>query len=147
MQTIYDLHKEAKTSPSMAAYLKMLATVTEGCGSVFVVIDALDECSLDTRRELIKTIRSVKPGVHLLITSRYLGDIKETLGDVSRVDVSAPEEDLKSYAQGCIERYSVLQTHLRILSDEAREGYLGKIAQCAAGMLVPFYSHPNSFYH
>jgi len=120
----------------MADYLKMFSSVIAGCRSVFVVIDALDECTPDTRRELIETLKSVEPGIHLLITSRYLGDIKEKLGDVSRVDVLAPEEDLKSYAQVCIERYSLLQTQLETLSDDAREGYLGKIAQSAAGMLV-----------
>jgi hypothetical protein len=114
----------------------MFATVIEGCGSVFVVIDALDECSPDTRQELIQTLRSVDPGIQLLITSRYLSDIKEKLGDVSKLDVFAPEEDLKSYAQGCIERYSVSQTQLGTLSDEAREEYLCKIAQSAAGMFV-----------
>jgi hypothetical protein len=114
----------------------MFATVIEGCGSVFVVVDALDECSPDTRQGLIQTLRSVEPGIHLLITSRYLSDIKEKLGDVSKLDVFAPEEDLKSYAQGCIERYSVSQTQLGTLSDEVREEYLAKIAQSAAGMLV-----------
>ena len=113
----------------------MFASVIEGCGKVFVVIDALDECSPDTRRELIEVLKS-NPSIQLLITSRYLGDIKENLGDASRIDVLPPEEDLKSYAQACIERYSSLHTQLGTLPHEEREGYLSKIAQSAAGMLV-----------
>ena len=114
----------------------MFASVIGGCGTVFVVIDALDECTPNTRRELIEMLKS-KPGIQLLITSRYLGDIKENLGDASRVDVLPPEDDLKSYAQVCIEKYSLLHSQLGTLSDEEREEYLRKIAQSAAGMLVP----------
>ena len=130
----------------MAEYLKMFSSVIAGCRSVFVVVDALDECTPHTRRELIETLKSVEPSIHLLITSRYLGDIKEKLGDVSRVDVLASEEDLKSYAEVCIQKHSVLQTQLGLLSDEAREGHLRKIAQNAAGMLVPCF-HLNSICH
>ncbi|KAF7587418.1 hypothetical protein BBP40_007258 [Aspergillus hancockii] len=67
VQAIFDLHKEARTSPSMADCLKMLATVIEGCASVFLVIDALDECSPTTRQELIDTIRFLV--VHFLVQS------------------------------------------------------------------------------
>jgi hypothetical protein len=113
----------------------MFASVVRGCGSAFVVVDALDECTPDTRRELIEILKS-EPGIQLLITSRYLGDIKEILGDAYRVDVLASKEDLRSYAQVCIERYPLLQTQLGSVLDEEREGYLDKIAHRAAGMSV-----------
>jgi hypothetical protein len=114
----------------------MLAAVIAGCEGVFVVIDGLDECVPATQRELVKTIRSVAPGVRLLITSRYLGDIKATLGDVAIVDISAPREDLKCCAQGFIQKYPELQAMLGTLPSETREAYLEQIAQSAAGMLV-----------
>lgn len=130
----------------MAEYLKMFTSVIAGGGSVFVVIDALDECTPGTRRELIETLKSVEPGIHLLITSRYLGDIKEILGDVPKVDALAPEEDLKIYAQACIERYSLLQARWGTLSHEVREEYLENITRSAAGMLVLLLLS-NKFYY
>ncbi|KAE8395610.1 ankyrin repeat-containing domain protein [Aspergillus alliaceus] len=134
VHAIYYLHKETKTGPSMAECLEMLAALIAGCGNVFVVIDGLDECGPATRQELVKTIRSAAPSIHLLITSRYLGDIKATLDDVSIVEVSAPGEDLKCYAQGCIEKYPELQTALGTLPTEMSEAYLEHITQSAAGM-------------
>ncbi|KAF7179370.1 hypothetical protein CNMCM7691_008303 [Aspergillus felis] len=50
------------------------------------------------------------------------------------VDVSAPGEDLKCYAQGCIEKHPSLQTMLRTLPSEMKEVYLEHIVQSAAGM-------------
>jgi hypothetical protein len=136
VRDIYYLHEKTKTGPSMADCLKMLAAVIAGCESVFVVIDALDECVPATQRELVKTMRSVAPGIHLLITSRYLGDIKATLGDVAIVDISAPREDLKCCAQGFLEKYPELQAMVGNLPSETREAYLEHIVQSAAGMLV-----------
>lgn len=118
----------------MAEYLEVFKDVIELCGSIFIVIDALDECSYKTRQEIIKTISSIQPGIHLLLTSRPLGDIEKKLGDVSRVDIVASGKDLKSYAQRCIERDSVLQQ--ATLLSESREALPDKIVQRAAGMLV-----------
>ncbi|GIK05252.1 hypothetical protein Aspvir_009356 [Aspergillus viridinutans] len=57
VHAIYYLHKETKTGPSVAECLKMLTALIAGCESVFVVIDALDECGPATRQELVRTIR------------------------------------------------------------------------------------------
>jgi len=114
----------------------MLATVIDRAGNAFVVIDALDECSPSIRQELLQELSliPVKSGIHLLVTSRYLGDIEEQLENVFRVEVLAPEEDLKIYALGCADEYSVLQTRFKALSEVLIERILSKIAQSAAGM-------------
>jgi hypothetical protein len=116
--------------------LEMITSTIADCVSVFVVIDALDECTQDTRRELIEILRSIEPSIQILITSRHLGDIKEKFGNVSRVEVSAPEADLESYAQGCIERYPALGPYWGTLEYETKEEFLRNIVQKAAGMLV-----------
>ena len=114
--------------------LKMLTTVLGSIASVFIVIDGFDECSAVTRHELIDAVRSLKPTLNMLITSRHLGEIEKILGDVPSVDICAPESDLKRYARGCIGKYPELEAHLGSLKDEAREEYLGEIAQNSAGM-------------
>lgn len=121
----------------------MLRAVTTSFESSFVIIDALDECSPATRLELTRTLRSIEPSISLLITSRYLGDIRDSLEDVSKVEVLAPEQDFKSYAQGCIERYPSLKSYFETSSDDTKSRYLWRILKCAAGMFVTFLS-PNN---
>lgn len=65
----------------------MWALINSQDQEVFIVIDALDECPLSERRELLKVIKELLDGdtrkVHILATSRPEPDISARLKELS----------------------------------------------------------------
>lgn len=102
----------------------------------FQVIDGLDESLPETRDEIVETLTAADFGARLLITSRYPGGFVGQRAKICNIDVSATKEDLKSYAQGCIERHTVLQMKWETLLEEDREEHLNRLTKSAAGMSV-----------
>lgn len=78
----------------------MVATYTE----VFLVIDALDECSDELRWGLMEKLRECQPQVRLMITSRFLESIDEELEDFERLEIKANKADLELFIDHHIQK-------------------------------------------
>lgn len=68
----------------MHALLDCLRSVLEQFRDTYILLDALDESPRDCKREdVLKAIQAMRnwsiPGLHLLVTSRNIGDIRELL--------------------------------------------------------------------
>jgi nucleoside phosphorylase len=84
--------------PNLTAYKNMLQKALQQYSKIFIVIDALDESQSQTlRRELVCELRSLRPIISLLITSRPLRDMQNVLGDASQIKIMARSEDVKKY--------------------------------------------------
>lgn len=118
----------------MNCLLDMLLAINGPSSSIFVIIDALDECPLETRADVLSALMSIKSSIHLLITSRNIGYIPPELGEVTVMEVNPPKEDLKSYAEGCIKQNSILYKNFCALTEEIREEHLSFVALVAKGM-------------
>lgn len=64
---------------------------------LYVVLDALDECSPDELATLLKSLQSIKPEISLLMSSRPLDSIGQHLGNHSRIEISADELEMEKY--------------------------------------------------
>ncbi|KAJ7574693.1 Pfs, NACHT and ankyrin domain protein [Mycena floridula] len=99
------LHKRG-VHPSIAELFAALQTEVLLYSQVYIVVDALDECSESNQaRELFFSSHS--PGfwslpahVHLLITSRDILSISQEFGSTPRISIEAHNEDLKTYIRG-----------------------------------------------
>lgn len=87
-------------SPSLSALLDYLRSAVIRCRHIYIVLDALDESPADSSRpallSVIKTIRGwQQPGLHLLVTSRDVQDIRDSLHSL-RVLTDAEQVALKN---------------------------------------------------
>lgn len=132
----YVLHKSRKTRPTLKEYLKLLHIVIAQFSSVFIVIDALDECEEGVRSRFLKDVRSFPENTRVLCTSRFLPDIMTAFEDVQPwLEIAASESDMKKYISGRVEQVIRLQRHV-----QAEEGLLEeietRIIELAEGMQV-----------
>lgn len=94
---LYDHHRDRNTLPSVDDLCGSLLLVIDSFAEVFLIIDALDECSEELRWELLERLETLEPHVHLLITSRYLDSINEELRLFSRLEVKAHRADIELF--------------------------------------------------
>lgn len=87
----FDESREGQHQPSRATLLKIIQAIINNFDSVFIIIDALDECPTinDERDKLLDTICELLswkcPSLHLLCTSRKEIDIENVfMNDLPR---------------------------------------------------------------
>lgn len=124
------------TKPSLDEILKYLSEVLQDYGTVYIVVDALDECqdSNGTRRQFLAKLRDLKAGrdVRLMTTSRfYIQDIEDEFKEAMRLEVQASDEDVKRFVAGqlgrlpkCIQRDRELQKRVEEVISKAVDGML-----------------------
>ena len=136
MAPIYERCKVTKSRPTLEEYLGVLNTLcAQGFSSIYVVIDALDECTEenDARRILLRECQRPQHCIHLLVTSRHIPIISQQLSNAVRLEVEAMDEDIMSYVEERIsgsERLSML-----IPKDaELKESLKRSVTEKASGM-------------
>ncbi|TQN68258.1 Vegetative incompatibility protein HET-E-1 [Colletotrichum shisoi] len=93
-----DLHENHRNStPPAAGLLECLRQIVGMFGDVYIILDALDE-SPDPkfRRSMLGTLRRMRawPGLHLLVTSRDLPDISESLKATQEQAIAMTKENV-----------------------------------------------------
>ena len=132
----YRQHSRRQTRPSLAEFSDLLQSEVRRFLKVFIVIDALDECSeKDGIRGFLPEVRKLPSNVHVLVTSRHVTLIEHEFQNVVRLEVSATDDDIRSYAEARIEEHTQLIRHIK--SDPTLQGtILDSIVQKAKGMYV-----------
>ena len=133
----YRKQKEKETRPSLSECLKLLRYVMAQFFTVFVVVDALDECSeVDgTRSNLIKNIRQLLPKIRLFCTSRSLPDIEHEFKSSHRLEIRATDRDIRIYLETRIQQEKRLRKHVQ--ADPTLLALIvDKVTTMASGMFV-----------
>jgi hypothetical protein len=99
----------------------------------FIVIDGLDECEQNFRKNFINKLRNLNPNLHLLATSRSLPDIEDIFKISPKVNVSATGEDIRAYLDDTIKEAGSLSTILQ-KKEELRKEIIDTICERAHGM-------------
>lgn len=112
---LYTRHKAKKTRPTLQELTSVLVNEVDRFESVFVVIDALDECTErdNSRAQLLAEVRRLPQNSRILITSRYSPHLEESFKDAPSVEVRATDDDVKRYIEGRIEKEPRLAKHIR----------------------------------
>ncbi|KAL8822146.1 MAG: hypothetical protein Q9191_007112 [Dirinaria sp. TL-2023a] len=130
--------KITNSRPTLEEYLNVLNTLCErGFSSVYIVIDALDECTEENnvRRILLRECQRPQHGIRLLVTSRHIPIISQQLSNAARVEVQAKDEDIMGYIE---ERVSTSE-RLNVLvpkDAELRESLKRSVTEKASGMFL-----------
>ncbi|OKO93979.1 hypothetical protein PENSUB_12258 [Penicillium subrubescens] len=136
-----------ESSPLLEEYEKALESQLDHFESVYLIVDALDECrsddaadfQLDTKSRLLQALGSLGDKIHLLVTSR--DESLRTVGldmDVSFkvMKVTATDGDITAYVEGRIASntpFRELTGRYPKLKTEVKEAIVAK----AAGMFLP----------
>jgi hypothetical protein len=126
-------HTKLLTRPSMDDILNCTQSVLSKLSTVYVVVDALDECrdADGTRRNFLNILRSFqqRSNLHLMITSRFIPDIVEDMEGAVTLEIRASDEDIRRFVAGqlhrlpaCIRRDSDLQSLVQEGIVEATDG-------------------------
>ena len=145
--SLYKKHTSASppTEPSLEECMELLEQEAKRFSTVFVVVDALDECrdddgnadQYDTRSILMQALSSLDKGVHILVTSRNvpLEQIESSPSlSFKRMKITAVDEDVRQYVGTRIEH----DKNLRAMAKKAtlKTDIVTTIVKKAAGMLV-----------
>jgi len=133
---LYERHSSRKTKPSLEEISTALQTVLKMFSSVYLVIDALDECSDrdGTRSRLLAELRDLQREVdlRLMVTSRFIPDIENEFRSMPMLEVRATDADVKRFVRGQIYRLSKC-----VQRDIELQGFVeDKIVDAVDGMLV-----------
>jgi hypothetical protein len=134
---IYNDCIRRKTKPSLEEILSAIQTICQNYVTVYIIVDALDECSdiHGTREKLINELRQLQVvaavDLRLMFTSRFLPDITQKFGS-NVLEVRASEEDISCYVADQILRLSKCIQR----DEELRHTVQSKIIEAVDGMLV-----------
>jgi ankyrin repeat domain-containing protein 50 len=145
LRSLYYECGQGTSSPDPDSLIACLHKVLGSFHDIFVVIDALDECT--TTDELMKfldfAIRWELPSLHLLVTSRKTAEIDEALGTVVRASTALTPEDIDPDIQRYISRVLRDQKDFKRWDLKSLAEIEDVLIQRASGMYVPHSSYWN----
>lgn len=146
LKVLYDDHSRNRptpTPPTVRECLQLLKSQLVCCPTTFLVVDALDECDDQTRRELCAQLRKFcaqlrnLPGsTHLLITSRHNPELEDQIRPSTRLEIRASNEDIEMYLEDRIENEEDRLNRLTQEDPELRPLVINTILDKAQGMYV-----------
>jgi len=123
------------------ACLKLLSSLLEYYEHAVIVIDALDECSKESRgliiSDLLSILKKSNRPVKAFISSRHSLEIEDRLRNFPNVSIEATDnaEDIENYVKSAITRRIEDRELLRgRVSTELRERIEGVLQRDANGM-------------
>lgn len=133
--SLYSQHSRDGTRPSLLEYTKLLQAHIQRFSRVFIVVDALDECSEndDVRHLFLDQLRYLSPNISLLVTSRHIPSLDRALEDATTLEIRANDEDLRTYLQARIEDQALMSSHCKE-DPSLKDAVISNIIDKANGM-------------
>ena len=124
LNNLHKKHRAQGTRPSLVELVDVLQSVLADYSTVYVVIDALDECqdSDGTRHQFLNQLQALQSewDMRLMITSRFIPDIISRFSEALVLEVRAHEQDVRSFVSSqvgrmprCIQRDPELQNSMQ----------------------------------
>jgi hypothetical protein len=132
ISSLYHRHIKKQTRPTLDEWSKLLGSEVRRLSKVFIIIDALDECSDGARDSFLIEIRKL-PGIHLLVTSRHILTIEREFEKAASVEICASDEDIQRYLESRIKRECRLARHVKADST-LKKAIITTIIEKARGM-------------
>lgn len=134
VSSLHRVFMETKENPTRDQLIEALIAVAKTYDQTFVIIDALDECSEQTSREILSSMRRLQKesAINLLVTSRPVPQIEGLFRGDLWLPIQAHESDVEIYLQS---RLQGLPDWVR--EDETLQRRIQKsISKAINGMLV-----------
>jgi hypothetical protein len=111
--TLYDMHYEKRTSPTLEEMHTLLRSAVAEYSKVYFIIDALDEYPEIQRYSLLKRLTTFGAEVNLLLTSRPHIKPDIFFPNTPSLEVQAAEEDICRYVDAQIQNSPRLSNHVQ----------------------------------
>ena len=132
-KSLYVRHDSGRTRPSIQEISNAILSVAGSLSRVYVIIDALDECTRTerTRSRLLNElfILQAQTNISLLVTSRFIPEIEAEFKGKMFLKIRASDEDVKKYLEthmkdlpACISRDPSLQDDIKTEIAKAADG-------------------------
>lgn len=131
---MYEKHKFRGTRPLTDEILEALQLTIATLGTVYIVIDGLDEWSTETRLPVLSKLKVLQTGadIRLMITSRAKPEIVDSFKEAITLEIHAHDKDVERFVAGQMFRLpECIQS-----SDALQELVSDKIVNSASGMCV-----------
>ncbi|KAI0542485.1 hypothetical protein GGR58DRAFT_252203 [Xylaria digitata] len=136
VRALWDNHKEKQTRPSVEEISHALHLVSSLYKSVFIVIDALDECQTSDgcRTQFITEVLKLQNGynANVFVTSRFIPEIVDKFrntNNTTNLEIQACRQDIEAYIEGnlvelpsFVQRNKNLQIDIKNAISEAVDG-------------------------
>jgi hypothetical protein len=120
VERLHKQHADRGTKPSLEEIFSTLREVVVKHSTVYIVVDALDECRVSdgTRSQFLARLRELQAGqdIRLIATSRFIPEVDVEFRKAVRLEVQASNEDVRRFVAGqmyrlpkCIQRDPALQ--------------------------------------
>ncbi len=133
LRDMYNGNVDPKSTPSSIQISTALSSLAKSYyDEIFLVVDALDECSDEIRWGLIEVLDRL-PNTRLIITSRFFDVIEEDLHHFERFEIKAHRADIELFINQQIEK----NKNLRKMVEKApkiREDIMEGVVQTAQDM-------------
>ncbi|PTB58597.1 hypothetical protein M431DRAFT_63203, partial [Trichoderma harzianum CBS 226.95] len=136
-RSLYEQHKAKQTHASQEELIAELKAVIELYSSVFIIIDALDECDLNTMHGFISELFMLQKhcNMNIFATSRFIPEITEwfTNAKSSFLEIRALASDIAMYLDIEMKQSStsLIKSNIDLQKDIKRE-----ICEAADGMFL-----------
>jgi len=134
LEDLYDELEPKRKQPTLQSLHGVLVDMSKQFPRVYITFDALDECDQHKQRTALLPLfhQLGQSGVNLFITSRpYPEDIQESFHDITTVELSAGESDIRSYIRETIDQN---QRAKRLVKSAGCEENHLPARNCAKGM-------------
>ncbi|KAL5377140.1 hypothetical protein DPSP01_009953 [Paraphaeosphaeria sporulosa] len=117
---LYKQHADRGTKPSLDEIFSALQEIVAKYSTVYIVIDALDECrdSDGTRSQVLARLKDlqVRQDIRLMATARFIPEIEAEFQKAAKLEIRASDRDVRRFVAGqmdrlpkCIQRDPALQ--------------------------------------
>lgn len=112
---LYKVHSKFGTHPTKQQMKDLLQKYVAKASTVYIVVDALDECSEaeEDALDFVSVITSIGPTVKVLCTSRTSTTFGEYFSSGASIEISAQGEDIKKYLESNVQQQRMLSRHMR----------------------------------
>lgn len=140
LEFIYAQHSKKDTRPTLQEISKALQSAISSFSRVFIVVDALDECSEfnNSRSDLLDVLGVLGDTVSLMITSRPNIRIEDIFPDREELEITATEDDVHKYLEARISQTPRLTRLVR-----ANTTLRAKIKDAISENVKGMYARPN----
>jgi hypothetical protein len=127
---MHDDHSKRGTRPSVAELTQALQSACSSYSTVYIIMDALDECSKTGGVQVIDKMRDLQASgnIRLLATSRVIPELTRHFQSCPWLEVRASEDDVKRFVActtrlpSCIQRNEKLKNEVQNKIVEAVDG-------------------------
>ena len=95
----YQEYRNPGDRASPIEVIEVLQNTLKTCQRVFVIVDALDECSLedDIWKDFVGRLRGLNPAASLMVTARPAPSIVKFFDGATHIDILARDADLLAF--------------------------------------------------